>query len=126
MQIGREPTDIPAVAGGHEPEHADGRMLGSMQSTRESVRSDAGGHESIAATLVSAGCEVDAQDEDGNTPLISAVLHGHAAPVELLLAVGADMDVTRVDGLTVIDIAQLPGTPTGIRELILLGQDALE
>jgi ankyrin repeat protein len=78
---------------------------------------------SIAATLVSAGCEIDPQDEDGNTPLITAVLHGQAGPVELLLAVGADMDVARLDGMTAIHIAQLPGTPKVIYELIMLGQE---
>ena len=85
----------------------------------------AGGHESIAATLVSAGCDVDAQDQDGNTALITAILHGHAAPVELLLAVGADIGIARLDGMTAIHIAQLPGTPKAIYELIMLGQEEI-
>jgi hypothetical protein len=53
------------------------------------------------------------QDEDGNTPLITAILHGHAAPVELLLAVGADIGIARLDGMTAIHIAQLAGHAQG-------------
>ena len=66
---------------------------------------------------------VDPQDQDGNTPLITAILNGHASPVELLLAVGADIEIARLDGLTAIHIAQLPGTPKPIYELIMLGQE---
>jgi ankyrin repeat protein len=66
---------------------------------------------------------VDPQDEDGNTPLITAVLHGQAGPVELLLAVGADVDIARLDGMTAVHVAQLPGTPKAIYELVMLGQE---
>ena len=68
----------------------------------------AGGHASIAAILVSAGCEIDPQDADGNTPLITAVLNGQAGPVELLLAVGADWSmITRATGITPDEFATL-------------------
>jgi ankyrin repeat protein len=103
------------VRGGDQPRSAR------PAATRPLHAAAANGHTNVAATLVSAGCEIDPQDEDGNTPLIAAVLNGHAGPVELLLAVGADMDAARLDGMTAIHLAQLPGTPKAIYELMMLG-----
>ena len=74
------------------------------------------------AILLSAGCEIDPLDDDGNTPLITAILNGQVGPVELLLAIGADIDIARADGFTAVHMSQLPDTPKAIRELLAIGQ----
>ena len=51
------------------------------------------GHEDAVAALLRAGADVDAKDEEGNTPLeLAAEWWGDAATVEALLEAGADIN----------------------------------
>ncbi|MGN0810464.1 MAG: ankyrin repeat domain-containing protein, partial [Akkermansia muciniphila] len=57
---------------------------------------------------------IEAQDEDGNTPLIEAACHGHKAVVHLLLEHGANSDATNREGYTAYDCAK----KTSIRQIL--------
>ena len=46
------------------------------------------GHASLVANLVKAGCDVNLQNGEGNTALLSAVSRGHAEAVDVLLKSG--------------------------------------
>jgi ankyrin repeat protein len=48
------------------------------------------GNHHCARALLAAGARLDAEDDEGQTPLLSAVSFGHSDVVELLLAEGAD------------------------------------
>lgn len=53
----------------------------------------AGGHLSIARSLIKAGCDVNVRDANQNTPLHLAVISNKIALVSLLLESGADLQV---------------------------------
>ena len=54
---------------------------------------------------MAAGTDVNAKDEDGYTPLYSAVLGGRKEIAELLIAKGADVNTKTNDGKTALDWA---------------------
>ena len=53
------------------------------------------------------GTDVDAKDEDGETPLHVAMGYGHKEIVELLIAKGADVNAKDEDGKTPLQLAAL-------------------
>ena len=62
------------------------------------------------AALISHGADVNAREEDGETPLMYASLQGHAKVVEALLDAGADKELKANSGdwkgKTALDVAR--------------------
>ncbi len=59
--------------------------------------------ELIGETLIKAGCDINAVDSNGRTPLIYAVRAENAWAVRLLLKHGADIDISDHNGFTALD-----------------------
>jgi ankyrin repeat protein len=59
--------------------------------------------EAVAAALLAAGADVNAQDQQGRTPLMRTVLAGTVAQVRLLIASGADVSARDRLGRTAAD-----------------------
>ena len=55
--------------------------------------------------LVSAGADLEAQDDHGHTPLMEAVIQAQATVVERLLNLGADPEFRTKEGYGAIDLA---------------------
>ena len=68
-----------------------------------------GGHARVAAFLIGAHADVNAESPNGSTPLMMAAMYGNAATVKLLLESGADADVRNDQGLSAEDFAQRAG-----------------
>ena len=58
------------------------------------------GHKEIAELLITAGADVKAKTDDGNTPLHSAAAKEHENIAELLIAKGADVNAKDNEGIT--------------------------
>ena len=56
--------------------------------------------------LVEAGGDVEAKDEDGETPLHWAAAEGHVYVIRALVAAGADVEAKNKDGKTPRDLAK--------------------
>ena len=63
------------------------------------------GHKEIAELLITAGADVKAKTDDGNTPLHSAAAKEHENIAELLIAKGADVNAKNKLGITPLDNA---------------------
>jgi len=82
----------------------------------------------IAKMLLNKGASIEARDEYGQTPLISAALKGNSALVKLLLDEGAKMEATDFQGGTALIAAacncpfiDMPDTSDSMRELLKRG-----
>ena len=69
----------------------------------------AGNHETLARELVAAGADVNAEQQDGFTPLMGAAQNGNAALVSFLLSCGAQADAKADDGRTAESVAAEEG-----------------
>jgi hypothetical protein len=70
------------------------------------------GHANVIEYLIGIeGCDVNAKDADGDTPLQDAARHGHTEVVALLLQAGADKSVQNMDGKTALDLAHAQEKP---------------
>ena len=56
-------------------------------------------------TINSKGRDVNAKDENGNTPLMAASIEGHFEKVKVLLDNGADVNSKTVQGYTALTVA---------------------
>jgi ankyrin repeat protein len=56
-------------------------------------------------SLIAGGCDVDARDPNGRTPLYTAALYDQAKVAEFLISKGADVNAEDVDAFTVLDAA---------------------
>lgn len=72
---------------------------------------------------LSAGADPDARDEDGRTPLFSAVLGASIGLIGLLLESGADVNAHDNDGFTPLHFAAQEDLPEMARLLIAKGAD---
>jgi ankyrin repeat protein/L-ascorbate metabolism protein UlaG (beta-lactamase superfamily) len=81
------------------------------------------GHAKLAALLVDAGADVDAEDREGSTPLEVAASHGHAKLAALLIERGADVDHQDVNGLSAMHFAAYAGHADTVRVLLKAGAD---
>ena len=68
--------------------------------------------------LLEEGVDVNAKDNYGATPLISAAFFGYTEIAELLLEAGADPNIKDKDGWTPLMIAAMDGK-TGVVKLLL-------
>jgi len=68
--------------------------------------------------LLAEGAEIDARGENGETPLILAILEGHADVAELLVAHGADVMARNERGLTPLHAAAYSGSADVARLLL--------
>jgi ankyrin repeat protein len=71
---------------------------------------------SFITLLLARGADVNAQDDDGMTPLMAAARYGKAPEkIQILLSAGADRTAKSRDGKTALDLAELnpalKGTP---------------
>ena len=64
------------------------------------------GHLEVVNRLIQAGCDVNAQMDDGDTALYCATLFGHVEVITALLAAGADKTIKKWDGKTPHDLAK--------------------
>lgn len=60
----------------------------------------------IIASLSKAGADVNAKNDDGNTPLIYAACWGHVRQISALIKAGADVNIKDRNGKTALEIAQ--------------------
>src|SRR5262249_20076282 len=60
----------------------------------------------IGEALVQAGCDVNAADNNGRTPLMYAARYNRPTAVQLLLKRGADIKARDNDGMTALDLAK--------------------
>lgn len=74
-----------------------------------------GGHARIAAFLIGAHADVNAESPNGTTALMMAAMYGNAASVKLLLESGADPEVRNDLGLSAEDFAQRAGRDDSVR-----------
>ena len=81
------------------------------------------GQDALVRTLLEAGAEVNARDENGRTALMLAALGGHLETVKSLLDAGANADAKDHDGETAHNLA----SEQGQNEIVqLLGIDPKE
>src|SRR5262249_42771407 len=73
--------------------------------------------ELTAETLLNAGCDINAADNKGRTPLMYAVIFERRVAVDLLLKRGADINAKDHDGLSALDWAQKTGNEEILRLL---------
>lgn len=78
------------------------------------------GHPKVVSVLLGRGFDVDAQDDTGNTALMSAVCAGNAEMVEALLKTGADAEVMDKKDKTALMHAVIQGD-SGIVKILTEG-----
>ena len=74
-----------------------------------------GGHARVAAFLVGAHADLNAESPNGSTPLMMAAMYGNAATVKFLLEAGADPEVRNDQGLSAEDFAVRAGREDALR-----------
>ena len=74
------------------------------------------GQDALIRTLLAAGADVNARDENGRTALLLAALEGHYHTVAALLDADADVEAKDKDGKTAQDLA----SARGHKEIVLL------
>jgi ankyrin repeat protein len=78
----------------------------------------------VLPALLAAGCDVEAKDPKGYTPLILASYNGHAAATEILLTNGAMVDARDgARGNTALMGAAFKGYGAFIERLLIAGAD---
>ena len=75
----------------------------------------------LAILSILSGAQVNAQTENGVTPIHCAELKGSTTMIKILLMKGADIDVKEEHGLTPLDLAFMRGHTKAIRLLISRG-----
>ena len=81
------------------------------------------GQDALVRTLLTAGADINARDENGRTALMLAALGSHLATVTSLLDAGADVEAKDDDGKTAQDLASARGQNEIVQ---LLGIDPKE
>jgi uncharacterized protein len=81
----------------------------------------AGNADTVKELLVSPNIDVNASDEQGNTPLIEAARLGHDDIVRALLIARADSKIKNADGKTALMLASEGGHEDAVRALTEAG-----
>lgn len=68
-----------------------------------------GGHARVAAFLIGAGADVNAESANGTTPLMMAAMYGNSDTVKLLLESGAEAYPQNDNGFAALDFAMKAG-----------------
>jgi ankyrin repeat protein len=71
--------------------------------------------------LIAEGAELNRPGDDGETPLILAILQGHAATIELLVEQGADIHARNDGGFTPLHAAAYVGDVATAEQLLARG-----
>ena len=77
----------------------------------------------LAAALIEAGADVNAMDENGETPLHLATDAGEASLVALLLEAGADVNACEEYGRSLVHLAVCNGEQSVLKVLLEAGAD---
>ena len=106
---------------GMSPNAKQGGITALMEASRRGKT-----HREVAAALIRAGAEIDAQDPYGVTPLLFAAISGSPETIRMLLKSGANVEAKDVDGRTALIETlttenDLP--PETIEELIQAGSE---
>lgn len=103
---GQEALVVQLVARGAEVNHAGWTPLHYAAT---------GGHARIAAFLLGAHADVNAESANGTTPLMMAAMYGNAQTVKLLLESGAEPYPRNDQGLSAEDFAHRAGREDSLR-----------
>lgn len=74
-----------------------------------------GGHARVAAFLIGAHADLNAESPNGTTPLMMAAMYGNAETVKLLLESGAQVQLLNVHGLSAEDFAMRAGRDDALK-----------
>ena len=88
-----------------------------------SIHFDREGVTEELAGFIEHGLPADVRDDDGNTPLMLAVCHGHTATVRMLVERGADVDLPNNRNQTPVAGALSKGEDEVVRLLVGAGAD---
>jgi len=72
----------------------------------------------LVKSLIESGCDVNAQDKGGSTPLMRASLHGYTGLVGMLIRSGADLNLHDRTGATALHYAAQGQHEDIVRKLI--------
>ena len=64
------------------------------------------GHDTVIPLLLEADAQIDAQSNEGNTPLMYAIMRGKEAAVRELLKGNPNLDLKTNSGDTALDVAR--------------------
>jgi len=92
---------------------ATSRHRGSRDTPLHWVKNDA----ETAEVLLEGGAEVNARNNEGNTPLHEAATFGFLETIKVLLEWGADVDAVNNGGYTPINFAELNSRPDTVKFL---------
>ena len=73
--------------------------------------------------MIDYGADVNATDDDGETPLYDAALIGNAEVISILVRAGADVNTTHDNGYTLLHGAAIFGNAEVIPALVKAGAD---
>lgn len=78
-------------------------------------------HVSLARLLIDAGADVEANDDEGQTPLHFFAAHSEPESLELLVRAGADVDALTIDGFSPLHFAARHAKTRSVETLLSLG-----
>jgi serine/threonine protein kinase/ankyrin repeat protein len=114
------PPSRPGSAGKREVAGLERQIIAIDQRLRNGAESDRA-LLLIGEALLKAGCDINAADGNGRTPLMYAARYNRPAAVLLLLQGGADINAKDKSGMTALDLAKQVGNQDVIRLLQLTG-----
>lgn len=74
-----------------------------------------GGHLRVAAFLIGAGADVNAESPNGTTPLMMAAMYGNSDVVKLMLESGVEAYPQNDQGLSALDFARKAGREDSVK-----------